>query len=63
MSFKRDMIDEIDGTSRLLVEVPIPGSDRFTYLTDALLPALSLPSSESFSPLDRPRCFFCQVLP
>ena len=44
MSFKRDMIDEIDGTSRLLVEVPIPGSDRFTYLLSAALSAGTVPA-------------------
>jgi hypothetical protein len=37
-------IDEIDGTSRLLVEVPVPGSDRFAYLLRALLSAGTVPA-------------------
>ncbi|MBV8487581.1 MAG: hypothetical protein JO161_04830, partial [Planctomycetaceae bacterium] len=44
MIFKRDMNDEIDGTSRLLVEVPIPGSDRLSYLMSAVLSAGTVPA-------------------
>jgi hypothetical protein len=44
MASKRDTIDEIDGTSRSLVEIPIPLSDRFAFLLCAALLAGTVPA-------------------
>lgn len=44
MILKRDMIDEIDGTSPWLVEVPTPGLGRLTYLLSAVLSAGTVPA-------------------
>ena len=44
MNLQRDIIDEIDGTSRWLVEVPIPGSHRRAYIMFAVFSLGSVPA-------------------
>ena len=56
MGLKPDAIDEIGGTSRPLVEVPIPLSDKVAEVLAGLFLAGTIPvlvGGSALSPLDR----------